>query len=98
MAINNLSRRGKRKGEPLPAAAAPEAIPAQRNAADRDIGQDTDGGGGIDSPLTEQANTSGWYEFTSSDGLFVIEIPEQTEYRDALNREIIVIHRDHSAD
>lgn len=98
MAIDNLSRRGRRKGEPLPPAPAPEAIPAERIAAPRDFGQDGGSGGGIDSPLTEQENTSGWYHFTSSDGLFVIEVPVQTEYRDAFNREIIVIHRDQSAE
>jgi len=50
------------------------------------------GGTGVTSPLTETIN-SGTYNLTSSDGLFVIEIPQQTTYEDALTIEYTFIHK-----
>ena len=49
--------------------------------------------GGIASPLVEQPYTgSTFYQLTSSDGLFVFEFSDQTEYLDANNASVIVEH------
>lgn len=51
------------------------------------------GTGALVSPLTEQAYAGAtWYSLVSSDGLFVFEYPDETEYRDAVNTSIVVQH------
>jgi len=55
------------------------------------------GGGGIASPLTEQAYTGAtFYNLTSSDGFFVLEYPATTEYLDANSDTVEVVHLDPS--
>jgi len=57
-------------------------------------------GGGVDSPLVEQAYTgSTWYSLTSSDGFFVFEFGDQTEYtdNDGAGSTIVVKHIDPDA-
>lgn len=93
--INNFSRRPKKNREPLEIVPPPESILAVRNIAERDDPGEEDDGGGIASPLTEQEYTgSTYYNLTSSNGLFVFEFPDETDYLDAVNREVKVIHRD----
>lgn len=58
------------------------------------------GGGGVVSPLVEQAYAGAtYYSITSSDGLFVFEYGDQTEYLDAdgLGESLIVKHIDQDA-
>ncbi len=51
------------------------------------------GGGGVASPLTEQPYTgTTYYDFVSSDGLFVFEYPTETDYLDGNNDEVTVVH------
>jgi len=57
----------------------------------------TGGGGGISSPLTETINSASVWTWTSSDGLFSFEIPQQTTYEDALAETIQVNHKDPAA-
>jgi hypothetical protein len=68
------------------ATAISEALPA------------TGAGDGVSSPLVEQNYTgSTYYTLTSSDGLFVFEFPDQTEYLDANSQSIVFEHQDPSA-
>lgn len=56
---------------------------------------DTTPGGSIASPLTEQApSDTSTYSMTSSDGLFVYEFYQQTDYLDANGDGLVVEHRD----
>jgi hypothetical protein len=56
------------------------------------------GGNGVSSPLVEQNYTgSTYYSLVSSDGLFVFEFPDQTEYLDANSQSIVFEHQDPSA-
>jgi len=58
----------------------------------------TGAGDGVSSPLIEQNYTgSTYYSLTSSDGLFVFEFPDQTEYLDANSQSIVFEHQDPSA-
>jgi len=59
-----------------------------------------DGSSGIISPLVEQAYTgSTFYSLTSSDGLFIFEFGDQTEYidDDGAGTSIVVKHIDPEA-
>jgi hypothetical protein len=68
------------------AVAVSEALPA------------TGAGDGVSSPLVEQNYTgSTYYSLVSSDGLFVFEFPDQTEYLDANSQSIVFEHQDPSA-
>ena len=96
-ALNRLS--GKKRGKgllPDPpkrdgiGVARSEAVPAGAEP----------GSSGIASPLVEQAYTgSTYHSLVSSDGLFVFEFPDQTEYidDDGAGNTITVKHRDPSA-
>ena len=54
-------------------------------------------GGGVASPLTEQTyDGTLFYALTSSDGLFVFEYPAYTDYLDANNNPLRIIHLDPS--
>ena len=68
-----------------------EAVPA---------GAEPGSGGGVTSPLIEQAYAgSTYYSLVSSDGLFVFEFPDQTEYidDDGAGDSIVFEHLDPSA-
>ena len=71
--------------------AVSEAVPA---------GAEPGSGGGVTSPLIEQAYAgSTYYSLVSSDGLFVFEFPDQTEYidDDGAGDSIVFEHLDPSA-
>jgi hypothetical protein len=93
--VSSLARRPKTGKEPLPAAPAPQEIPEVRNVAERTTVEDTGFGGGIASPLTEteHENNPGFHSFTSSDGVFVIIIQQETRYLDGVGQELIIKHR-----
>lgn len=95
--IRSLSRRQKRQREPLKSKVTGNVIGGQVGRGTRGASLSSSGGG-VSSPLTEQAyDGTTWYSHVSSDGLFVHEFPAYTEYRDPENLPIIVNHLDPSA-
>ncbi len=83
---------GKKRGKGrLPPAAPRAALPADTVTVYPTA--ESPNGGGIASPLTEQAYTGEtWKTLTSSDGLFVFEYGDQTEYVDGNNDTVTVVH------
>ncbi len=74
-------------------------VAATRDKIEKSVGiaRPTDTtGGGVASPLTEQYydGAEGYYNLTSSDGLFVFEYGTQTEYTDGQGELVTVVHRD----
>lgn len=89
--IKGLARRQKRQREPLGALPSGATVPGSTTTATPAAGA----AGGINSPLTEQEYTgSTYYQLTSSDGLFVFEFADQTEYTDGGGNQVDVIHKD----
>ena len=88
--IKGLARRQKRQREPLSALPSADPVPGSTTTATPTPEGD---GGGIDSPLTEQPYAgSTYYQLISSDGLFVFEFADETEYLDAAGRSVVVEH------
>lgn len=88
-AIDRINNKKRGKGR-LDSAPEREALPKSVAVA---LPTSQALGGGIASPLTEQPYTgSTYYDLTSSDGLFVFEYPDQTEYLDANGETVVVIH------
>lgn len=88
--LTSLSRHQKRQREPL--AALPGGVTVAGSTSTATPTPEGDGGG-IDSPLTEQQYQGAvYYQLVSSDGLFVFEFAEETEYKDAANRSVVVKH------
>ena len=81
-----LKPAGSRRLKP---AAKRDPIPRSESVV---IPQDTsERGTSIASPLTETGST-GTKQFASSDGLFVLEYPDETQYDDDNGEEVIFKH------
>lgn len=94
--IKPLARRAKRLREPFSVAPAGNTIPAARGVGLRTVNDASSSG--ILGPLEEQEFVPGEYYFqTSSDGLFVIEFGEFTDYRDARGTTVRFYHLDPNA-
>ena len=89
--ITGLARKQKKQREPLGPAAAGQVLPASKATAL----PGASAASGVKSPLTEQEyDGDTWYQFVSSDGLFVFEYPDQTEYIDGDGNSLVVVHLD----
>lgn len=93
--LTRLLSTGRGKGR-LRGAAVRDAIGISRSVG-YNSGAEGGGGGGWASPITEQINSPASYNLTSSDGLFTIEIPEQTTYQDAVSDQYTIVHKDPNA-
>ena len=90
--INRITRTGRGKGR-LAAAPSRDAIKVSTSEARNATTQATSGGG-VASPLTEISNSATVWTWTSSDGLFSFEIPQETTYEDALTETLQVNHKE----
>lgn len=88
-----VGNRRRRVGRLLDPPGSPEPIGAERTTVPRDQNETAQTGGGLVSPITEQLYTGADYFLkTSTCGFFVIEYPEETDWKDAVGTDEKRVH------
>lgn len=93
--LAGISNRGKGRLKPAPTRGAIDSAASQALPSGADPSSSASG---IVGPLTEQAYAGSTYYYqTSSDGLFVIEFADYTDYVDAETNTLRFLHIDPNA-